>query len=102
MTTVLFVGYGSGERHRCDSRCHNARLPDCACCCAGAYHGKREGTGELAAAMVVHQEALLAGLAVAEQKGEALVYFARLTPGGKPIVNKRGVDRTYTDSLFVD
>lgn len=41
MTTILRVGNSEGTR-RCDATCHNAKKPDCVCCCGGRYHGKGE------------------------------------------------------------
>ena len=45
MPTLMRWKNGDGTQARCDSRCHNARLPECDCRCGGLFHGAgRNGT----------------------------------------------------------
>ncbi len=37
--TIITQGDSNGTR-RCDSTCHGAKKPACACICGGRYHGK--------------------------------------------------------------
>lgn len=37
--TLMSQGFSSGEQHRCDARCYNAKGPDCDCICGGKNHG---------------------------------------------------------------
>ena len=47
MVVVMSWGNSSGERGRCDDKCHSASGPECGCMCGGLYHGsKRDGTFE--------------------------------------------------------
>jgi hypothetical protein len=44
--TFLTLGNSEGER-RCDVRHHDAKQPDCDCCCEGCFHGKVSGSPAL-------------------------------------------------------
>lgn len=40
MTTLISVVTQNGRRHQCNSRCYNARQPNCTCAvCGGVNHG---------------------------------------------------------------
>lgn len=39
MATLIHVRYGSGQTHRCDARCYDAKMPNCQCICGGKNHG---------------------------------------------------------------
>lgn len=39
MATLFQWTSGNGSARRCDSKCHNAKLPRCKCICGGRYHG---------------------------------------------------------------
>ena len=44
MAVLIYEETSSGKRRQCNSHCHNAKLPECACICGGKYHGgAREG-----------------------------------------------------------
>lgn len=45
MPALLRWNNDDGSAGQCDSRCHNAKLPECDCRCGGRFHGKgRNGT----------------------------------------------------------
>ena len=45
MPTLMNWTNEDGTQGRCDSRCHNARKPECYCRCGGLFHGAgRNGT----------------------------------------------------------
>jgi len=47
MPTLIWAGKGNQCTGRCDSRCHNAKWPECLCICGGRYHSAaRDGTLE--------------------------------------------------------
>lgn len=45
MATIMSWGDSSGTRGRCNARCHNARLPECRCCCGGRFHSSANRPG---------------------------------------------------------
>lgn len=99
MVTLLATGGALGN-HRCDARCHNAETSRCHCCCHGLYHGKREGSPELRAAVDAHQEELLYLWGFREQRGEAVIRFARPNLDEPPFIVNGGGVRTHQLSLW--
>lgn len=99
MVTLLETGGALGN-HRCDARCHNARDSKCRCCCYGLYHGKREGSQELRAAVDENQEELLMLWGVREEHGDAVIRFARPNLDEPPFIRRGAGGRTHQLSLW--
>jgi hypothetical protein len=38
VTTLITVSNSEGVVGRCDARCHEAKFPECDCCCGGINH----------------------------------------------------------------
>lgn len=90
MTTLLSVHAPSFKRIRCDARCHNSTAPHCDCVCDGLYHGKREGSQELRAAVREWQHKLLALYLEAARQWHCVVEYAREDYDSPPVIRDGG------------
>lgn len=78
MTTLMQWGNSEGIQGRCDSKCHEAKYPECDCMCGGAFHGRAHSPGGLQQAVEEYWEPVFAA---AKQEAAARGMIISGTPG---------------------
>jgi len=68
MGTIMSQEVG-GVRRYCNSRCHNAKKPHCACICKGKYHGINRSAERLDIRTIDEAEAIKQGATLDQFRG---------------------------------
>lgn len=88
MPTLLRWTNEDGSNGQCDSRCQNARLPQCECRCGGLFHGKAR-TGELTGIIANTTKETLAKLAATPVPIQAKPKKKRIRAPGPARISKK-------------
>ena len=98
MPTIMEWVNEDGTAGRCDSRCQNARLPECECRCGGKFHGAGRA-GTLTEKLAETTPEALAQMAATPRTNGIVKMGRKKRPNGKPRAGSGGRQCTQWEQV---